>query len=190
MSKRAATGKHRGSGIVPLEIIERRIYLVRGQKVMLDSDLAELYGVPTKSLNLAVHRNINRFPADFMFRLSVKETESLRFQFETSKTIGRGGRRYLPYAFTEQGVAMLSSVLKSERAVLVNIAIMRVFVRLRRMLSDHAELLRRLDILEGQQQKQSGEIKAIFEAIRKLLEPTPIPPEEEKPPIGFRPPKK
>src|SRR6266487_3095454 len=108
--------------------VERRIFLVRGQKVMLDTDLAELYRVPTKSLNLAVKRNADRFPEDFMFQLTDDEAAGLRFHFETSKR-GRGGRRYLPYAFTEQGVAMLSSVLRSSRAVQVNIAIMRTFVR-------------------------------------------------------------
>ncbi|PYJ30469.1 MAG: DNA-binding protein [Verrucomicrobia bacterium] len=110
--------------------VERRILLIRGQKVMLDADLAELYGVPTKSLNLAVKRNAERFPEDFMFQLTGDEAAGLRFHFETSKT-ARGGRRYRPYAFTEQGVAMLSSVLRSLRAVQVNIAIMRTFVRLR-----------------------------------------------------------
>src|SRR5438309_9366944 len=110
--------------------VEQRILLIRGQKVMLDADLAELYGVPTKSLNLAVKRNAERFPEDFMFQLTGDEAAGLRFHFETSKT-ARGGRRYRPYAFTEQGVAMLSSVLRSLRAVQVNLAIMRTFVRLR-----------------------------------------------------------
>jgi hypothetical protein len=104
--------------LVPVELIERRIYLIRGQKVMIDSDLAKLYQVPTKSVNLAVRRNVMRFPGDFMFQLSQGEADSLRLQIETSKT-GRGGRRYLPYAFTEQGIAMLSSVLNGDRAVLV-----------------------------------------------------------------------
>src|SRR5216110_3183227 len=113
--------------------VERRIFLVRGQKVMLDTDLAQLYRVPTKSLNLAVKRNADRFPGDFMFQLTDDEAAGLRFHFETSKP-GRGGRRYLPYAFTEQGVAMLSSVLRSARAVEVNIAIMRTFVQLRRLM--------------------------------------------------------
>ncbi len=123
--------------------VERRIFLVRGQKVMLDTDLAELYRVPTKSLNLAVKRNADRFPEDFTFQLTDDEAAGLRFHFETSKR-GRGGRRYLPYAFTEQGVAMLSSVLRSPRAVQVNIAIMRTFVRLREMLLSNAELARKL----------------------------------------------
>ena len=128
---------------VELAKIERRIFLVRGQKVMLDADLAALYRVPTKSLNLAVKRNVERFPEDFTFQLTDDEVAGLRFHFETSKR-GRGGRRYLPYAFTEQGVAMLSSVLRSSRAVQVNIAIMRTFVRLREMLLSNAELARKL----------------------------------------------
>ena len=134
--------------LIPAERIERSILLLRGQKVMLDSDLAELYGVETKTLNRAVKRNLDRFPADFMFRLSADEVEALRFQFGTLK-LGRGQhRKYLPYAFTEQGVAMLSSVLRSQRAVQVNIAIMRAFVRLREILATHKDLALRLDELE------------------------------------------
>src|SRR5260370_28001097 len=117
---------------IPTQLIERRIYLIRGQKVMLDSDLAELYQVLTKNLNLAVRRNQHRFPEDFMFQLTKEETESLRLQFATPNE-GRGGRRYLPYAFTELGVAMLSSVLNSERAVQMNILIIRAFVKLREL---------------------------------------------------------
>src|SRR5205814_3586599 len=133
--------------------VERRILLIRGQKVMLDTDLAKLYGVPTKSLNLAVKRNAERFPEDFMFQLTGDEAAGLRFHFETSKS-GRGGRRYRPYAFTEQGVAMLSSVLRSLRAVQVNIAIMRTFVRLREMLLSHADLARKLAALENKYHAQ------------------------------------
>jgi len=129
---------------VPLETIERRIYLIRSQKVMLDRDLADLYQVPTKSLNLAVRRNADRFPEDFMFQLTKEEVRSLRFQSETSNK-GRGGRRYLPHAFTEHGVAMLSSVLNSKRAVQVNILIIRAFVKLREMLSTHKDLARKLE---------------------------------------------
>src|SRR5438445_12942979 len=127
--------------------VERRILLIRGQKVMLDADLAELYGVPTKSLNLAVKRNAERFPEDFMFQLTGDEAAGLRFHFETSKT-ARGGRRYRPYAFTEQGVAMLSSVLRSLRAVQVNIAIMRTFVQLRRLMDSDRDLARKIEALE------------------------------------------
>ena len=160
--------------------IERRIFLIRGQRVMLDADLAELYGVPTKSLNLAVKRNASRFPNDFMFQLSADEADGLRFHFETSKP-GRGGRRYLPYAFTEQGVAMLSSVLRSIRAVQVNIGIMRAFVRLRELLLSNAGLARQLAALEG---KYDAQFKVVFDAIRQLMAP---PPEKPKPRIGFNP---
>ena len=129
--------KSSASGLpVPVQLIERRIYLIRGQKVMIDTDLAELYGVPTFRLNEAVKRNKKRFPEDFMFQLTKEEEESLTSQIAISKT-GRGGRRTRPYAFTEQGVAMLSSVLKSERAIEVNIAIMRAFVKLRQVRRRH-----------------------------------------------------
>ncbi len=165
--------------LIPREIIENKILLVRGKKVMLDRDLAELYGVATKSLNLAVKRNLNRFPEDFMFQLSRKENQSLRFQFETSK---RGGRCYLPYAFTEQGVAMLSSVLRSERAVQGNIAIMRVFVKLKEMIATHKELAHRLDLLEKRMGKKDEEIQAVFQLIRELMAPLP---EKSKGKIGF-----
>ncbi len=175
--------------------VERCIYLIRGEKVMLDYDLAVLYGVPTKSLNLAVKRNTERFPNDFMFRLTqaeaeglrfqigtsnenaAKQTSGLRFQTETSKS-RRGGRRYLPYAFTEQGVAMLSSVLRSARAVQVNIAIMRTFVRLREMLLSNADLARKLNALE---KKYDEQFKVVFDAIRELM----VPPEKPKRQIGF-----
>lgn len=159
-------------------MIERRIFLVRGHKVMLDSDLAELYEVPTKRLNEAVRRNRDRFPEDFMLELTAEEAESLRSQFATSN-VGRGGRRYAPYVFTEQGVAMLSSVLRSERAVQVNIAIMRAFVRLRELLSTHADLARKLEDLE---RKYDRQFKAVFDAIRELMRPEPLP---EKRRIGF-----
>ncbi len=157
--------------------VERRIFLIRGQKVMLDADLAELYRVPTKSLNLAVKRNADRFPEDFTFQVTADEAAGLRFHFETSKR-ARGGRRYLPYAFTEQGVAMLSSVLRSPRAVQVNIAIMRTFVRLREMLLSNAELARKLAALEN---KYDVQFKVVFDAIRELMLP-PAPPKRQ---IGF-----
>ena len=162
--------------------IEQRIFLVRGQKVMLDADLAELYRVPTKSLNLAVKRNADRFPEDFMFQLTDDDVAGLRFHFETSKR-GRGGRRYAPYAFTEQGVAMLSSVLRSPRAVQVNIAIMRTFVRLREMLLSNAELARKLAALEN---KYDAQFKVVFDAIRELM----LPPDPPRRQIGFHPPSK
>ena len=162
--------------------VERRIFLVRGQKVMLDADLAELYRVHTKSLNLAVKRNADRFPEDFMFQLTDDDVAGLRFHFETSKR-GRGGRRYAPYAFTEQRVAMLSSVLRSPRAVQVNIAIMRTFVRLREMLLSNAELARKLAALEN---KYDAQFKVVFDAIRELM----LPPDPPRRQIGFHLPSK
>jgi phage regulator Rha-like protein len=146
---------------------------------MLDADLAELYGVETKALNRAVKRNIGRFPGDFMFQLTTEEAERLRYQIGTLKT-GRGRhRKYRPYAFTEQGIAMLSSVLHSERAVRVNIEIMRAFVQLRQMLSSHADLARKLAALE---KKYDAQFKVVFDAIRELTAP-PEPPSKRR--IGF-----
>ncbi len=165
---------------VPSEIIEKKILLVRGEKVMLDADLAELYGVRTSNLNKAVKRNIDRFPHDFMFQLSQEEADSLRFQIGMSKETGRGGRRYLPYVFTEQGVAMLSSVLNSERAVKVNIEIIRAFVRLRQMLASNAELARKLEALE---KRYDAQFRVVFDAIRQLMTP---PESKKKDAIGFR----
>jgi len=169
------------NSIIPAEHIERKIYLIRGHKVMLDNDLAELYGVPTRRLNEQVRRNMTRFPADFMFQLTTEEAENLRSQFATSSSV-HGGRRYLPYVFTEQGVAMLSSVLNSDRAVQVNIAIMRAFVKLREMLSTNKELAHKLAQLERKIEKHDDEIKLIFDAIRELMRP----PEPKKRKIGFR----
>jgi len=161
---------------VPIEKVEQLILLIRDEKVILDSDLALLYGVETKALVRAVRRNRERFPEDFMFQLTNQEVIRLRCQIGTSK--GRGGRRYLPYAFTEQGVAMLSSVLNSKRAILVNVEIMRAFVRLRQMLSSHADLARRLAMLE---KKYDSQFKVVFDAIRELMKH----PEPEKRRIGF-----
>jgi hypothetical protein len=144
---------------------------------MLDADLAKLYGVETRVLIQAVKRNRRRFPADFMFQLPAKEVEFLRSQIVISKK-GRGGRRYRPYAFTGQGIAMLSSVLHSERAIRVNIEIMRTFVRLRRMLASNEELARKLDALE---KKYDVQFKVVFDAIRRLM----TPPETGRKPIGF-----
>ena len=151
--------------------------------MLLDSDLAELYGVTTGNLNKAVKRNLDRFPTDFMFQLSAEEAGDLIFQSGISKREGRGGRRTPPYAFTEQGVAMLSSVLNSDRAVAVNIEIMRAFVRLREMLAGHADVARRLDELE---QKYDAQFRVVFDAIRQLMIP-PEPP-QKKGRIGFRQP--
>lgn len=151
------------------EDISQRIHTIRGHRVMLDADLAELYGVPTKRLNEAIRRNAARFPEDFMFRLTEDEIEILRSQIATSSW---GGRRYFPYVFTEQGVAMLSSVLNSERAIQVNIAIMRAFVLLRRMLVSHEELARKVDALE---KKYDSQFRGVFGAIRALMEPPKTP---------------
>ncbi len=165
--------------IIPIEIIEKKIFLVRGQKVMLDKDLAELYGVATKRLNEQVRRNNSRFPEDFMFQISEDEYDSLRSHFATLEK-GRGQhRKYLPLVFTEQGVAMLSTVLNSERAIAVNIAIMRAFVQLREMLASNKELARKLEELE---KKYDHQFKIVFDAIRQLMSP----PEKPKKQIGFQ----
>jgi hypothetical protein len=166
--------------LIPVERIQKAILLKREQKVILDKDLAELYGVTTFNLNKAVKRNLNRFPEDFMFQLTKEENESLRFQTGISKPAGRGGRRYLPYAFTEQGVAMLSSVLHSDTAVAVNIAIMRAFVQLREILSTHKDLARKLDALE---KKYDENFQIVFEAIRQLMAPPSAPDKTKK--LGF-----
>ncbi|MFA6161279.1 MAG: ORF6N domain-containing protein [Patescibacteria group bacterium] len=167
--------------LVPVERIEGRIYLIRGKKVLLDRDLAELYDVSTKTLNQAVKRNIKRFPEDFMFQLNKEELElylaqNLRSQIVTSSW---GGARYLPIAFTEQGVAMLSSVLHSERAIMVNIQIMRTFTKLREMIASHEELRMKLEAMEKRYDEQ---FSIVFDALRKMLD------EDEKPnsQIGFR----
>ena len=165
---------------ITIERIAHAIFLIRGQKVMLDRDLAALYGVETKALNKAVRRNLDRFPADFMFQLTREEADSSRFQFGTLK---RGQNlKYLPLAFTEQGVAMLSGVLHSKQAVQVNVAIMRAFVRLRETLSLHKELARKLADLEQRIEGHDTNIRSLFEAIRQLMAPLP---ENSKPEIGF-----
>jgi hypothetical protein len=163
--------------VILVEQIESIILLIRGQKVILDADLAGLYEVETKTLNKAVKRHLDRFPKDFMFQLTTEEAENLRFQIGTSRRT-HGGRRYLPYAFTEQGVAMLSGILNSTRAVQVNIEIMRAFVRLRQMLSTHKELERKLITLE---KKYDEQFKVIFDAIRALM----ATPEKPRKKIGF-----
>ncbi len=165
-------------GLAPAAHIPERIVQIRGHNVMLDSDLAKLYGVSAGRLNEGVRRNMARFPPDFMFRLTREENQLLRSQTATLKP-GRGQySKYLPYAFTEQGVAMLSSVLRSERAIQVNIEIMRAFVRLREMVLSHADLARRLDALEA---RYDARFKDVFEAIRQLMQP----PERPRPRIGF-----
>lgn len=165
--------------LIPAENIEQKILLIRGHKVILDSDLAALYGVETRVLNQAVRRNIQRFPDDFMFELNVTEYEALRSQIVILKK-GRGQhRKYLPYAFTEQGVAMLSSVLNSERAIEVNILIMRSFVKLREMISSHKDLSKKLENLE---KKYDSQFKMVFDAIRQLMVPAES---KKKRAIGF-----
>jgi len=166
------------SDLIPVERIERSILLIRGHKVMLDADLAALYAVETRVLLQAVKRNAQRFPDDFMFQLTREEFRLLRSQSVTSSS-GWGGRRYPPYAFSEQGVAMLSSVLRSERAIQVNIEIMRAFVRLRRMLASREDLARRLDAIE---RKYDAQFKAVFDVIRHLMSP----PEPKRRRLGFR----
>ena len=158
--------------------VERKILLVRGHKVLLDAHLADLYGVETRALVQAVRRNPNRFPPDFMFRLTAEEATRLRSQIVISNP--RGGRRYVPYVFTEQGVAMLSSVLRSPRAIQVNVQIMRAFVRLREMLAAHAELLRKIEAME---RKYDARFRTVFEAIRELMTPPAGRPRRQ---IGFK----
>jgi hypothetical protein len=208
-----------------VEVIATRIYMIRGQRVMLDKDLAELYGVSVKALNQAVNRNIKRFPGDFMYQLTRQEVANLKSQFVTSSsepsvaqgvidsrsqiatlntelpaahdvtnlmfqngTSSWGGTRKLSFVFTEQGVAMLSSVLNSERSIQVNIMIMRAFVKLKELLLTHKDLADKIEALEKKYSTHDDEIQLIFEAIKKLLEPVPPqpkPPEPKKPPIGF-----
>ena len=169
---------------VPVELIERRIYLVRGQKVMLDADLAELYQVPTFRLNEAVKRKADRFPEDFMFQLTAVEAESLTSQIAMSKT-GRGGRRTMPYAFTEHGVTMLSSVLNSDRAVQMNILIVRAFIQMRDLLATHKDLAARMEKLEATQKHHGSAIAIVVDEIKKLKTPPAKPPTRR---IGFRAP--
>ena len=171
--------------LVAAPAIEKRILVVRDRQVMLDEDLADLYGVETKRLIEQVKRNRDRFPEDFMFQLSKEEAAVLRSQIATSND-GRGGRRYAPYVFTEQGVAMLSGVLRSKKAIAVNIEIMRAFVELRRAASDYAALEARLDKLERGLGRHDEQLDEIFKSLRQLITPPPRP----KRPIGFRPPER
>lgn len=167
------------ANIISVELIASKILFIRGKRVMLDKDLAVLYGVPVKVLNQAVKRNLKRFPDDFMYQLTKEEVINLKSQFVTSSW---GGVRKLPYVFTQGGVAMLSGVLNSERAIKVNIQIMRAFVKLRELLINHKDLAIKLGALERKYIAHDEKIKYIFETIRKLLEP---PPEEPKRKIGF-----
>ena len=169
---------------IPAQRIECAILLLRGHKVLLDTELATLYGVETRVLVQAVKRNLARFPQDFMFQLGTEEIDALRSQSVISNAPGRGGRRYAPYAFTEQGVAMLSSVLSSPRAIAVNIEIMRAFVRLRELIAGNKELARRLEELETRIARKLSThdqaIAGILEAIRQLMAAPPAPPPEPK----------
>ncbi len=158
--------------LLPLEQIQHRIYFIRGHRVTLDSDLAELYGVTTFNLNKAVQRNKERFPDDFMIQLTSEEQKILRFQIGIAR-LPHGGRRYLPYVFTQEGVSMLSGILRSPQAIQVNIAIMRAFVKLRELLSTHKDLARKLEELEGKYDKQ---FRVVFDAIRELMQPPKTPP--------------
>jgi hypothetical protein len=166
---------------LPDEVIVSKIYLIRDQKVMLDSDLAELYGVETKVLNQAVNRNLDKFPEDFLFQLTDTEFEHLRFQFGTSK---RGGRRYAPYVFTEHGVLMLSSVLNSKRANAVNIQIIKIFVRLRQILFDNTELRLEIEKIKNKLDNQDKNMEVVFRYLDELLEAKDNPQPRE--PIGFK----
>ena len=164
---------------LPEESIFKKIIVMREQKVLLDSDLAELYGVPTKVLKQAVRRNMDRFPDDFMFELSAKEWRDLRSQIVTSSW---GGKRYSPFAFTEQGVAMLSSILGSPKAIAVNIQIMRVFVKMRQLITSYKGLLEKIEKLEANDSEKNKHIKNIYNLIKELLEPTV----KNRKPIGFK----
>ncbi len=168
-----------GEKLVQVEDIGSRIRFIRGQKVIMDSDLAMLYGVPTKVLNQAVKRNIERFPEDFIFQLSEIEEESLRSQIVTSN--GRGGRRYMPYAFTEHGAVMLANILRSKRAIDMSVYVVRAFIRLREMISRNRELAKKMDELERTVATHDKAICSLFDAIRKLM----IPPEPKRRRIGF-----
>lgn len=172
-------GKNHNAVIIPGEVIEKKILFVRGKKVMLDRDLAVLYGVETKYLKRQVRRNIERFPEDFMFKLSNSEFEDWRCQNVTSNAGDKKGLRYVPYAFTEPGIAMLSSVLNSKRSIIVNIQIMRTFIKLREILLTHKELREKIEAMESKYDRQ---FEVVFDAIKKLLEP---PPEKAKRKIGF-----
>lgn len=167
--------------LIPLERIVDRILLIRGHRVILDRDLANLYGVDTKTLNRAVKRNLDRFPSDFMYQLSIDEVSGLRYQFGTSNddVKARGGRRYFPYAFTEQGVAMLSSVLRSKEAVAVNIEVMRAFVEMRRMAEQHKDLAQEIKALDH---KWETKFTDLYQIIKSMI----LPPDRPKRQIGFR----
>jgi ORF6N domain len=184
----AGTAGNRASlELIAAPAIEKRIFVVREHQVMLDEDLADLYGVETKRLIQQVKRNLKRFPEDFMFQLDKAEAEALRSQFATSND-GRGGRRYAPYVFTEQGVAMLSGVLRSDRAIAVNVEIMRAFVELRRVANSYAAIEKQLEQIEADMSARLDEhddqLREIFETLHQLISP----PARRKRPVGFSPP--
>lgn len=166
--------------LIPDEVIASRIYLIRGERVMLDTDLAKMYGVKTYRLNEAVKRNLERFPEDFMFKLTQDEWENLTSQFAMSRSWG--GRRTPPYVFTEHGVLMLSSVLNSARAIATNITIMRVFVRMNRLMMNDRELLLRMELMEGRQELYDTSLNELFEAVKQMMES----PAEERKRLGYR----
>ena len=181
-------------GVIAIEPVENSIFMIRGHKVMLSTHMAKLYGVEVRTLIQAVKRNIERFPSDFIFQLTWEETQSLRSQIvilndhkgkNETRELKRGEHlKYVPYAFTEQGIAMLSSVLRSRRAIQVNIVIMRAFVKLREILSTHKELAHKLNELERKVESHDKEIQSIFSAIKQLMAPPPDPPKRR---IGFKP---
>lgn len=173
--------------IVKAEDIEQKIYLIRGQRVMIDSDLAEFYQVETKMLNRAVKRNLTRFPNDFMFQLTEDEMKSLRFQIGTSNE-GRGGRRYLPYVFTEHGAVMLASVLNSPKAIEASIQVVRAFVRLRAILTEHKELAQKIEIIEKKFAVNDKNMKQVFVHLKEIFNRLPQPDKTDLKPmrkIGF-----
>ena len=180
--KTAGLRPSRGAAIMPIGKIERAILFIRGERVILDADLAELYGVATRALNQAVKRNLDRFPEEFVLQLTGEEAESLRSQSVISKP-GRGGRRYAPYAFTEHGAIMAATVLNSPRAVQVSVYVVRAFVQLRRVLGQNKELAAKLADLERKVGDHDQKILAIIQAIRELMAPPPRPPQK---PIGFQ----
>jgi hypothetical protein len=177
-TKKSEAVEETAVALVPVERVERRILLIRGEKVILDADLAELYGATTKRLNEQVRRNLDRFPPDFMFQLTEEEFAILRSQFATSRS-GWGGRRYPPFAFTEHGAIMAANVLNSPRAVAVSVMVVRAFVRLREMLASHADLSRKLEDLE---KRYDSQFKQVFAAIRALMA---SPGDSEKNRIGY-----
>jgi hypothetical protein len=176
-----AAGKTDSLDLIEAPAIEKRIFAVRGRQVMLDEDLADLYGVETRVLVQQVKRNAKRFPGDFMFQLTSAEAEVLRSQIVISNE-GRGGRRYAPYVFTEQGIAMLSGVLRSDRAIAVNIEIMRTFVELRRVASSYVAIEKRLEEIERELGGHDEQLNQIFATLRQLISP----PARPKRPVGFR----